>query len=89
MFCWVFFIGDTCTVQGCPGVGSSCSGNGLCTPGTQVCTCDSNWQGEGCDQPKCDGDPYQCNDKGNYSETPFTSCIISVLTKLKKKSCIK
>ena len=56
--------GDTCTVQGCPGVDSSCSGHGLCTPGTQVCTCDSNWQGTGCEEPKCDGDPYMCNGIG-------------------------
>ena len=59
-----FISGDTCKEQGCPGVGSSCSGHGLCIQNKQICTCDNNWQGEGCEEPKCDGDPYMCNQRG-------------------------
>ena len=57
--------GSTCTELGCPGETSSCSDHGFCVKSKQSCTCYDNWQGEGCSEPKCKGDPFMCNERGN------------------------
>lgn len=43
------------TVNGCPTAETShnCSGHGVCVDGT--CTCDADYMGAACNQPKCMG----------------------------------
>ena len=53
--------GDLCEIDGCPGVGSDCTGHGLCNVGTRQCTCDAGWKTAGCNVPECTDD---CNDHG-------------------------
>ena len=55
--------GAVCMIQGCPGVGTDCSGHGECNSATQTCVCENGWTGAGCSVPDCPGNP-NCAGRG-------------------------
>lgn len=55
--------GDVCNLQGCPGVGTDCSGKGVCIKSLSECICYDGWKGKGCEIPDCPGTP-DCNSLG-------------------------
>lgn len=61
--CQSGYRGEKCETVGCPGIGSDCSGHGVCLSVNQQCSCYKGWKGDGCDIPDCPGTP-DCNNKG-------------------------
>ncbi|WAR26298.1 TENX-like protein [Mya arenaria] len=81
--CSASFWGEYCEERGCPGVGESCSGHGLCNQVDQVCQCDSYWTGEDCSTWDCPGDPDDCSNKGEcdgdtYWPPKCVNCMLSM-----------
>ncbi|XP_060596109.1 uncharacterized protein LOC132750181 [Ruditapes philippinarum] len=61
--CDATYWGEFCEDSGCPGTGSSCSGQGSCSISKKTCSCNNYWKGEGCDVWDCPGE-IDCNDRG-------------------------
>lgn len=68
--------GDRCTIKGCPGVGTDCSGHGYCN-GDGTCVCISGWRGRGCETPVCTAN---CTGRGDcivVNNQPTCECATS------------